>query len=64
MFYDNDITCRLEQNLLFYRSVLRWNPKADIAYQELPGKHAVGIHTEGENGELAYVQAVLDWLNR
>jgi alpha/beta superfamily hydrolase len=64
LFYERDMTCRLEQNLLFHRSVLRWNPKADIAYQKLPGGHCAGIHTEGENGELTYMQAVLDWLDR
>ena len=62
LFYDNDMVCRLEQNLLFYRSVLRFNPNADIEYKCLTGRHCVGIHTENEKGELMYVQEVLDWL--
>lgn len=64
LFYEKDMACRAEQNRLFYQAVLHFNKDADIEYRFLAGGHCAGIYTKNENGELVYVQEILDWLKR
>ncbi|MBQ7879038.1 MAG: alpha/beta hydrolase [Clostridia bacterium] len=63
MFYENDMPCRYEQNLLFYKSVLYFNKDADICYRVLSGGHCSGSSKRDETGEFPYVKAAIDWLN-
>lgn len=60
--YENDMPCRYEQNMLFYRSILLCNKDADISYEILPGGHCHGSSAKDEDGEYAYVKAALKWL--
>ena len=61
-FYDRDILCRYEQNMLFYKSVLAFNKNADITYQVLKGTHCRGSNEREEDGEFAFVKALLECL--
>ena len=38
-FYTQDMPCRYEQNMLFYKSILQFNPDANIEYEVLEGTH-------------------------
>lgn len=64
IFYENDMPCRPEQNMLFYRSVLTFDPTADIEYVCLPGKHCHGSSRKDEDGEYAYCKTLTAWLTR
>ena len=64
IFYENDMPCRPEQNMLFYRSVLTFYPEADIEYKQLPGKHCHGSSKKDEDGEYAFIKTAADWLRR
>ena len=64
IFYENDMPCRPEQNMLFYRSILTFDPKADVEYRQLPGKHCHGSSKKDEDGEYAFIKTLADWLRR
>lgn len=64
IFYENDMPCRPEQNMLFYRAVLTFCPDADIEYKQLPGKHCHGSSKKDEDGEYAFIKTLADWLGR
>ena len=64
IFYENDMPCRPQQNLLFYQSILTFNPEADIEYKLLPGKHCSGSSKKDEDGEYAFIKTAVDWLTR
>ena len=64
IFYENDMPCRPQQNLLFYQSVLTFRPDADIEYKLLPGKHCHGSSKKDEDGEYAFIKTAIDWLTR
>ena len=64
VFYTDDMPCRYEQNMLFYKSVLEFNPKADIAYEVLGGGHCHGSSEVDEDGEYAYIKSALKWLKQ
>lgn len=65
MFYENDMPCRYEQNMLFYKAILEFNKDATISYKVLKGTHCYGSNRRDENGEFEYVQtslkALSDW---
>lgn len=60
--YENDMPCRYEQNMLFYKAILSFNHNAQISYEVLPGGHCSGSSIKDENGEYAYVKTALKWL--
>lgn len=60
--YENDMPCRPEQNELFLKAVLAFNPSADIKLVKLPGEHCHGSTRKDEDGEYAYVKESLKWL--
>lgn len=60
--YENDMPCRYEQNMLFYKAVLNFNGNANISYKVLSGAHCSGSSIKGDNGEYAYVKTALKWL--
>ena len=62
LFYDQDMVCRYEQNLLFYKTILAFNPSADIKYQVINGKHCCSTAVRDENGETLFVKLLLEWL--
>ncbi len=62
IFYEKDMPCRPEQNMLFYKSILTFSPQADIEYQMLEGGHCHGSSKKDEDGEYPYVKTSLKWL--
>lgn len=60
--YENDVVCRNEQNQLFYKAVLAFNPEAKIEYRLLGGKHCNAIEQRDENGGSLYAKLFLDWI--
>ncbi len=64
IYYTKDMPNRLEQNLLFKRSILTFNKDADIEDRLLEGGHCEGSGTKDPDGEFPYVKVSLDWLNR
>ncbi len=64
MFYENDMPCRYEQNLLFYKAILAFNKNANISYKVLKGTHCFGSTKRDENGEFEYVQSTLQCLKK
>ena len=62
VLYENDMPCRFEQNMLFYKAVKAFNDKADIKYVVLPGGHCHGSNEKDDDGEYAYVKTAFDWL--
>ncbi len=63
-FYEEDMPCRPEQNMLFYKSVLHFNPKADIEYRFLSGGHCRGSSKKDADGEYAYFKESLAWIQK
>lgn len=62
VLYDQDIACRYEQNMLFYKNVLAYNKDAKIEYKLLNGKHCSSTAQRDENGETLFVKLLLEWL--
>ena len=60
-FYEEDIPCRLEQNMLFIKDVLHFNGNANIKYKCLPGGHCHGSTHTDEDGEYPVVKEMLKW---
>lgn len=60
--YENDVVCRYEQNMLFYKAVLAFNPEAKIEYRLLSGNHCTATGQRDENGGSLYVKIFLDWI--
>ena len=64
LLYDQDMACRYEQNQLFYKAVLAFNPEAKIEYRLLEGKHCSAMKQYNEKGESRYNEIFLDWVAR
>lgn len=62
IFYERDMPCRPEQNLLFYKSILLFRSEADVSCICLPGQHCQGSTVKDENGEYSFVRATFKWL--
>lgn len=63
LFYENDMSCRPEQNYLFIKAIQTFNKDADIQYKQLPGGHCHGsVHCDG-NGEYDFVKENVRWLH-
>ena len=62
IFYENDMCCRYEQNMLFYKSILAFNEQANIVYKVLSGGHCRGSSEPNEDGKYDYVETMLQWL--
>ena len=61
VLYDQDIACRYEQNMLFYKVIKSFNPEADIEYRLINGKHCSSTEQWNENGETLFVETFLAW---
>lgn len=64
VLYDQDMPCRYEQNQLFYKAVLAFNPEAKIEYRLLNGRHCSAMKQYNEKGESLYTEIFLDWVAR
>ena len=64
VLYDQDMACRYEQNMLFYKAVLAFNPEAKIEYRLVSGRHCSAAKQCNEKGESLYVDLFLDWLSK
>lgn len=64
IFYENDIPCRPEQNMLLYKTLLTYNPQAKVDYLQLPGEHVAGSIKKDPDGEYPFVKEVFKWLER
>ena len=64
VLYDQDMVCRFEQNMLFYKAILAYNPDAKIEYKLLNGKHCSACEQRNENGGSVYVDVFMDWASR
>ncbi len=64
IFYENDIPCRPEQNMLLYKTLLAYNPQAKVEYLQLPGEHVAGSIKKDPDGEYPFVKEVFKWLER
>ena len=62
IFYEKDIPCRYEQNMLFYKSILTLDQNADIDYRILSGSHCHGSTEKDEDGEYAYTKIAFAWM--
>ena len=62
LFYDKDIPCRAEQNMLFIKAVENFCPHNDLQYKMLEGNHCQGSIARGKDGEYAFVKEVLNLL--
>ena len=64
IYYTDDIPCRPEQNLLFYKSIRKVCPEINVAIKELPGEHTNGSIRRNIQGTFDYCDALLDFINR
>ena len=62
LFYEDDIPCRPEENILFYKNVLRFQPNADITAVRLHGGHCHGVNARDDDGEYGFVKEFCAWL--
>ena len=61
--YEDDMKCRLEQNLLAYQSILRFNPETDVQFVRLPGKHVHGSKHPNEDGSFDFVRVLCEFIS-
>ena len=64
LFYEKDIPCRPEQNMLFVKTMQELCRGVDVEYKQLSGGHCHGSTERDEDGEFAYVKESIRWLNR
>ncbi len=62
IYYENDMPCRPEQNILLHKSLLRFQPDANIKAVKLPGGHCSGSTNPDENGQFPYMREMLAFL--
>lgn len=59
VYYENDMPCRPEQNILMHKALLRFQPDAKIDLVMLPGGHCQGSSHVDETGEFPYLRELL-----
>jgi acetyl esterase/lipase len=59
VYYQNDMPCRPEQNILMYKSLLRFQPDAKVEIAALPGGHCAGSSHADETGEFPYMRELV-----
>ena len=62
LFYENDMPCRAEQNMLFIKAAQTLCPANDLQYKMLKGVHCQGSVSRDESGQYAFVAETLSWL--
>lgn len=64
IFYEKDMPCRPEQNMLLIAALKNFNKDADIEYAQLAGGHCHGSSYKDDDGEYAFVKEALRWLKK
>ena len=64
VLYDQDMVCRYEQNMLFYKAVLAFNPEAKIDYRLVSGKHCSAAKQRKEDGQSLYEEIFFEWVEK
>jgi hypothetical protein len=64
VLYNQDMVCRYEQNMLFYKAVLAFNPEADIEYRLINGTHCSSTKQWNKKGETLFVETFLNWAKK
>ena len=59
IFYEKDMPCRPEQNMLLIAALKNFNGSADIEYAQLSGGHCHGSSHKDDDGEYAFVKEAL-----
>ncbi len=62
IYYENDMPCRPEQNILIYKSLLRFQAGTNIQLVELPGRHCNGSSRVDETGQFPYIREMVRFL--
>lgn len=62
IYYENDMPCRPEQNLLFFKAIKTFNESADIKLVKLSGGHCNGSIRKNTEGKYDYAEESLKWL--
>ena len=62
--YEQDMPCRPEQNVLMYRSLLRFEPQARVELVVLPGGHCAGSTQLDEDGQFPYMRELLRFVKK
>jgi acetyl esterase/lipase len=62
-YYSNDMICRPEENRLFYASLKRFLPDADVTIKELEGTHCSAIIPDKE-GKRRLEPFILEFINK
>ena len=61
--YEDDMPCRPEQNVLFYKGLLRTCPDQEVRFARLPGPHCHGSSERSESGRFDFNDKVLEFLS-
>lgn len=61
-YYQHDIPCRKEQNLLLVRALQTFCPDADVTFRELAGGHCAASTVADGEGNYPFVTLALQWL--
>ena len=64
IYYTDDMPCRPEQNMLFYKSICRLYPHMNSQLVELPGKHCNGSISRNSNGTFDFSDTVLEFIEK
>lgn len=64
IYYENDIACRPEQNVLFVRAIKNFDPEADVSSVMLKGGHCAGVVVKDKDGVYPLVSAVTAWIGK
>lgn len=62
IYYENDMPCRPEQNMLMYKSLKRFQPEARVEIVALAGGHCSGSSHVDETGEFPYMRELLKFV--
>lgn len=62
IWYEQDMPCRPEQNVLMHKSLLRFQPDAAVESVMLPGGHCAGSSHVGEDGQFPYMKELLKFV--
>lgn len=63
IYYTDDIPCRPEQNILFYKSAKRICPNQRVEIAELPGGHCNGSTNKNTEGVFDFNRTALNFIN-
>lgn len=63
IYYDNDMPMRVEQNLLFVKTLMHFNPNVDVTVHELHGTHCQGTCVPEEDGSYRFTSEILNFIN-